>query len=93
MSKKTTVRDIEQLLDTINLDDYPVDDPADLRRIGLAAHEVKRAKTELAEAVAAARANGRSWGFIGLTLGISKQAAQQRFGETTATSHSPDASA
>ncbi len=93
MRKNATVRDIEQLLDTINLDDYPVDDPADLRRIGLAAREVKRAKAELAEAVAAARANGRSWGFIGLTLGISKQAAQQRFGEPTESSPSPDVSA
>lgn len=82
MSKKTTLRDIEQLLDVIDLDDYPVDDPADLRRIGLAAKDVERAKTELAEAVAAARANGRSWGFIGLVLGVSKQAAQQRFGES-----------
>lgn len=81
MSKKTSVRDIEQLLDVIDLDDYPVDDPADLRRIGLAAKDVERAKVELAEAVAAARTNGRSWGFIGLVLGISKQAAQQRFGE------------
>ncbi|MEN9621528.1 MAG: hypothetical protein RL499_1721 [Actinomycetota bacterium] len=84
MSKKTTLRDIEQLLDVIDLDDYPVDDPADLRRIGLAAKDVERAKTELAEAVAAARTNGRSWGFIGLVLGISKQAAQQRFGEPAA---------
>ncbi len=83
MSKKTTLRDIEQLLDVIDLDDYPVDDPADLRRIGLAAKDVERAKNELAEAVAAARANGRSWGFIGLVLGISKQAAQQRFGESS----------
>lgn len=83
MTKKTTLRDIEQLLDVIDLDDYPVDDPADLRRIGLAAKDVERAKTELAEAVSAARANGRSWGFIGLVLGISKQAAQQRFGESS----------
>lgn len=82
MSKERTLRDIEQLLDVIDLDDYPVDDPADLRRIGLAAKDVERAKTELAEAVAAARANGRSWGIIGLVLGISKQAAQQRFGES-----------
>ena len=85
MSKKTSLRDIEQLLDVIDLDDYPVDDPADLRRIGLAAKDVERAKTELAEAVAAARTNGRSWGFIGLVLGVSRQAAQQRFGEPAAT--------
>jgi hypothetical protein len=54
-----------------------------LRRIGLAAKDVERAKTELADAVAAARAKGRRWGFIGLVLGISKQAAQQRFAESS----------
>ena len=74
---------MEQLLDVIDLDDYQVDDPADLRLIGLAPEDLERAKTGLAEAVAAARANGRSWGFIGLVLGISRQAAQQRFGEST----------
>lgn len=90
MGKELTVRDIEQLLDTINLDDYSAEDPADLRRIGLAAQDVERAKVELAEAVAAARANGRSWGFIGLVLGISKQAAQQRFGDSTPAQDSHD---
>jgi len=80
MSKNLNVRDIEHLLDELDLDRYPADDPADLRRIGLAARELDRAKADLADAVIAARANGRSWGFIGLVLGISKQAAQQRFG-------------
>lgn len=33
----------------------------------------------LAAAVAAHRASGRSWGEIGASLGVSRQAAQQRF--------------
>jgi hypothetical protein len=57
------------------------DDPIDLRRIGQALHAVATAEAELADAVAAARANGRSWGMIGLVLGISRQAARERFGE------------
>lgn len=81
MNKNTNVRNLEQLLAEIDLDLYPAEDPADLRRIGLAARELKHAKSELADAVSAARANGRSWGYIGLVLGISKQAAQQRFGD------------
>lgn len=80
MSKTDTGRDIDRLLDELDLDQYPVDDPADLRRIGLAKHGVQRADAELRDAVHAARSNGRSWGYIGLILGVSKQAAQQRFG-------------
>ena len=38
----------------------------------------------LAEAVAAARANGASWAEIGDTLGTTRQAAHQRFHQPTA---------
>jgi len=37
-------------------------------------------KTFLADAVASARANGRSWGQVAMVLGVSKQAAAERFG-------------
>lgn len=37
------------------------------------------AAENLRRAVAAARANGESWGTIGMGLGVSRQAAQQRF--------------
>jgi len=55
------------------------EDPVDLRRIGLALNAIAAAEGELADAVAAAHANGRSWGMIGLVLGISRQAARERF--------------
>jgi hypothetical protein len=48
----------------------PAENPSDLRRIGL-----------VDEAVAAARQNGRSWGEIGLVLGVSRQSARERYGQ------------
>ena len=80
MKSSTKPQDIEKLLDTIDLSKLAVDDPADLRRIGHAKHALGEAEDELRAAVAASRASGRSWGHIGIVLGISKQAAQQRFG-------------
>jgi hypothetical protein len=37
--------------------------------------------TGLRPLVARARANGRSWGEIGIALGVSRQAARERFAE------------
>ncbi len=58
----------------------PEADAADLARIGRAAKAVEQARASLSEAVADARAGGRSWGQIGMVLGVSKQAARERFG-------------
>ena len=54
---------------------------ADLRGIGEALHAVAASDLQLAEQVANARANGRTWTQIGAVLGVSKQAARERFGE------------
>jgi hypothetical protein len=74
--------DFEQWLD--ELDPAVLDDPAnradDLRAITSARDVIAVGEGQLANAVAAARANGRSWGEIGLFLGVSKQAARKRFG-------------
>ena len=67
-------------LDTLDPASTEVEDPVDLRRIGRAVHDLEEAETELRSAVDEARSGGRSWSMIGLTLGVSKQAAQQRFG-------------
>ena len=64
-------------------DNATVDDPADLRAVAAAVRDVADAETQLADAVRLARQNGRSWGRIGLALGVTKQAARQRFGEDT----------
>ncbi|MFN4002651.1 hypothetical protein [Microcella sp.] len=85
MKPARTLRDIEELLETVDLSTLEVEDPEDLRRIGRAKHAVRDAEAELRAAVAASRASGRSWGYIGIVLGISKQAAQQRFGGSAST--------
>lgn len=54
---------------------------ADLRAIGEALHAVAASDLGLAEQVATARANGRTWTQIATVLGVSKQAARERFGE------------
>lgn len=71
MNSTPTHRDIEKLLDTIDLSTLEAEDPVDLRRIGHAKHALHDAEAELRAAVAASRAAGRSWGMIGLVLGIS----------------------
>lgn len=72
-------------LDSLDPATTPAEDTADLRRIGQALRKIAGAETDLADAVAAARLHGRSWGDIALVLGISRQAARQRFGEPAQT--------
>lgn len=59
----------------------PDSDGADLRAIAEALHAVAAVDLALADKVAKARANGRTWTQIGTVLGVSKQAARERFGE------------
>jgi hypothetical protein len=84
MTKKIVDRELietELLLDRLDPDTLtsPETDATDLRRIGEASAAIAAAREGLTTAVAAARANGRSWGQIGMVLGISKQAARERF--------------
>jgi hypothetical protein len=55
-------------------------DAADLRAIGDALHAVAASDLNLADHVAKARANGRTWTQIAAVLGVTKQAARERFG-------------
>ena len=59
----------------------PDADATDLRAVGDAMREVAMSELRLAERVAEARANGRTWTQIAAILGVSKQAARERFGE------------
>jgi len=70
----------EAWLDSLDPATTPAENPSDLRRIGLALRGLADEQREVDEAVAAARENGRSWGKIGLVLGISRQAARERYG-------------
>jgi hypothetical protein len=51
----------------------------DLRGIAEAAQAVRDDEARLREAVEIARAHGRSWNQIAVALGVSRQAARQRF--------------
>ena len=74
-------RDVEEWLDQLDPNDPTVEvrDGTYLRRITEAMAAVSDADAQLREAVADARAHGESWSLIGMVLGVSKQAAQQRF--------------
>jgi hypothetical protein len=59
----------------------PDSDGSDLRAIGDALRAVAASDLCLTDQVAAARANGRTWTQIAAVLGVSKQAARERFGD------------
>lgn len=73
--------DAEAWLDSLDPAAAEAEDPADLRAIARAVRESAEAGAHIRKAVAAARANGRSWARIGMALGISRQAARERYGE------------
>jgi hypothetical protein len=52
----------------------------DLTLVRAAARDVSVAELSLRHRVAVARRSGHSWAAIGVVLGISEQAAQERFG-------------
>ena len=70
----------EALVGELDPETAPVDDLADLRAIAEAAERARRDEALLTERVAQARAHGRSWNRIATALGVSRQAARQRFG-------------
>lgn len=57
------------------------DDTTDLRTLAEAVDSVRAGEARVRELVAGARGNGRSWGEIGVALGVSRQAARERFAE------------
>jgi hypothetical protein len=84
----------EAWMDAVNPDEVPadaVDDRKDLRQIGAALIAIEAAEQALVSAVANARANKRSWTDIANILGVSRQAARQRFDDRVAESY-PEAS-
>jgi hypothetical protein len=70
----------EALADEVDPERAQVEDLADLRAIAEAAERARRDEALLTERVALARAHGRSWNRIATALGVSRQAARQRFG-------------
>lgn len=75
--------DDEALADWMQSDEFDPGEPVDatpLRRIVAADEELSRAAQRLREEVRAAHDAGLSWTVIGAVLGVSRQAARQRFG-------------
>lgn len=69
----------ERLADELDPDTAKAERTDDLREIAAAAEAVRVDDVRLHEAIALARAHGRSWNHIALALGVSRQAARQRF--------------
>lgn len=76
----TNMSDIDAVLDELDPRSVAARDAVHFRRILAAREGVARADRELHDAVRAAREAGDSWFTIGIALGVTKQAAQKRFG-------------
>ncbi len=75
---------VEQMLDDLDPATASVDNTEDLRAVAVAADALATDEARLTKAVEIARAHGRSWTRIGIALGVSRQAARQRFADKTA---------
>ena len=83
MSNRTRANKIasfEDWADTVGDEDLIVVDTQVLRRIRDLASRRAVIDEQLSQAVDAARVASRSWSEIGTMLGVSKQAAQRKFG-------------
>jgi len=74
-------RRFEQLADDLDPANAEVDSTDDLREIAAVSEAVRADETRLRETVELARAHGRSWNQIAVALGVSRQAARQRFSD------------
>ena len=73
----------EQLADELDPATAEVDHTEDLRAIAAVSEAVRADEARLREAVEVARAHDRSWNQIAVALGVSRQAARQRFTDKT----------
>lgn len=69
-------------VDTVRCVSEPITDlvTEELDNVEYAQRDVERAKAWRAQTVAHARQAGATWALIGVRLGVTKQAAQQRYG-------------
>jgi hypothetical protein len=71
---------LEKWAERVEPEELRVADTEALRVVAELADQRDRVETELTAAVRAARAAHRSWSEIGVMLGVSKQAAQRKYG-------------
>ena len=76
-------RRFDQLADELDPATAEVDHTDDLRAIAAVSEAVRADQARLREAVEVARAHDRSWNQIAVALGVSRQAARQRFTDKT----------
>jgi hypothetical protein len=69
----------ERLADELDPETAHVELTDDLQKIAAASEAVREDEARLLEAVESARGRGRSWNEIAVALGVSRQAARQRF--------------
>ena len=74
---------LEEWAETVDPTDLRTADTDSLRHIAELAQQRDQVDSELAESVREARAARRSWSEIGAMLGVSKQAAQRKYGSKT----------
>ena len=73
----------EKLADELDPATTEVERTEDLRAIAAVSEAVRADEARLREAVEVARAHDRSWNQIAVALGVSRQAARQRFTDRT----------
>ncbi|HEY8822186.1 MAG TPA: AsnC family protein [Dermatophilaceae bacterium] len=76
-------RRFDRLADELDPATAEVDHTDDLRAIAAVSEAVRADEARLREAVEVARAHDRSWNQIAVALGVSRQAARQRFTDKT----------
>ncbi len=76
-------RRFEQLADELDPDTAQVDRTDDLRQVAAISETLRAEEALLRESVSTARAHGRSWNQIAVALGVTRQAARQRFADKT----------
>ncbi len=72
---------LEQLADELDPESADVERTDDLREIAAVSTAMRADEARLVEAVETARGRGRSWNQIAVALGVSRQAARQRFSD------------
>lgn len=72
---------LQKLAEDFDSSTTPDRDAGDLRAIAETVDSIHAAEAKLRELVELARAHGRSWGEIAIALGVSRQAAHERFAD------------
>ena len=83
-TRSERARALEQWADDVDASDLKAADTEALRQIAELVERRDQVDEELTEAVRMARSSKRSWSEIGAMLGVSKQAAQQKYAKVTA---------